>query len=196
MRFLRNYRQPGNTLDPIGAALKCKSSRCQCCLYLDEKSHFSNDKYVGETGRCLKDRMFNHISDIRRNKNGPVSRHFNNADNICFGAEYNMILYPIKQIPDQCNAQRNKSLRLKRELHWIKTLGTQFPHGMNHKIVRKSDIFITFPFSNYARKAFKITKNIYTKLQKMYPNIFKGELMCSFKRNKKLGDYLVSAKLK
>ena len=58
-------------------------------------------KDVGETGRCLKDRMFNHISDIRRNKNGPVSRHFNNADNICVGAEYNMILYPIEQIPDQ-----------------------------------------------------------------------------------------------
>ena len=70
------------------------------------------DKYVGETGRCLKDRMFNHISDIRRNKNGPVSRHFNNADNICFGAEYNMILYLIEQIPDQGNAQKNKSLRL------------------------------------------------------------------------------------
>ena len=219
-RFLRNYRQPGNTLDPIGAALKCKSRRCQCCLYLDEKSHFNNDdfdfpifgglkssiyiieckacgdKYLGETGRCLKDRMFNHISDIRRNKNGPVSRHFNNADNICFGAEYNMILYPIEQIPDQGNAQKNKSLRLKRELHWIKTLWTQFPHGMNHKIVRKRDIFITFPFSNNARKAFKITKDIYTKLQKMHPNVFKGELMCSFKRNKNLGDYLVSAKLK
>ena len=87
-----------------------------------------------------------------------------------------MILYPIEQIPDQGNAQRNKSLRLKRELHWIKTLGTQFPHGMNHKIVRKRDIFITFPFSNNARKAFKITKDIYTKLQKMYPNVFKGEL--------------------
>ena len=30
----------------------------------------------------------------------------------------------------------------------------------------------------------------------MYPNAFNGELMCLFKRNKKLGDYLVSAKLK
>ena len=67
---------------------------------------------------------------------------------------------------------------------------------MNHKIVRKRDIFITFPFRNDARKAFKITKDIYTKLQKVYPNVFKGELMCSFKRNKNLGDYFVSAKLK
>ena len=30
----------------------------------------------------------------------------------------------------------------------------------------------------------------------MYPNGFKGELMCLFKRNKNLADYLVSAKLK
>ena len=113
--------------------------------------------------------MFNHISDIRRNENGPVSRHFNNADNICFGAECNMILYPVEQSLDQGNAQRNKSLRLKRELHWIKTLGSQFPHGINHKIVRKRDIFITFQLSNNARKAFKITKDIYTKLQKFIP---------------------------
>ena len=76
-----------------------------------------------------------------------------------------MVLYPIEQIPYQGNAQ-NKSLRLKRELHWIKTLGTQFPLGMNHKIVRKRDIFTQFPFSNNARKAFKINKDIFTKLQK------------------------------
>ena len=30
----------------------------------------------------------------------------------------------------------------------------------------------------------------------MYPSVFKGENMFSFKRNKYLGDYLVSAKLK
>ena len=87
-RFLRNYRQPGNILDPTGAALKCKS-RCQCCLYLDEKSHFSNnefdfpifgglncfskniihineckahaDEYVGETDLCKRQNVWSHI---------------------------------------------------------------------------------------------------------------------------------------
>ena len=39
--YLRNYQLPGITYDPIGDALKCKSRRYQCCLYLDEKSHFS-----------------------------------------------------------------------------------------------------------------------------------------------------------
>ena len=120
--------------------------------------------------------------------------HLNNAGNSW--AEENMFLYPIEQISDQGNAQRIKSLRLKRELHWIKTLGTQFPHGMNHKITRKCDIFITFPYSNDAKKAFKIMKNIYTKLQVMYLNVFKGQLMCSYKCNKNLADYLVSDKLK
>ena len=44
-RFLRNYRQAGNPLDSIVCALTCKSIRCQCCLYLVEKSHFSNDDF-------------------------------------------------------------------------------------------------------------------------------------------------------
>ena len=67
---------------------------------------------------------------------------------------------------------------------------------MNHKITRKRDIFITIPYSSNAKQAFIVTKNIYTKLQVMYPNVFKGQLMCSYKRNKNLADYLVSAKLK
>ena len=83
-------------------------------------------KYFGERGHCLKDRMFNCISDIRENKGRPVSTHFNNADNIYFGEEENMILYSVEQIPDQDNAQRNESLICTRELHWIKPWSTQF----------------------------------------------------------------------
>ena len=43
------------------------------------------------------------------------------------------------------------------------------PHGMNHKITRKRDVFIIFTYSSNARKAFKITWNVYTKFQAMYP---------------------------
>ena len=116
-------------------------------------------------------------------------------DNICFGAEENMILYPTEQIPDQGNAQINKSLRLKRKLHCIKTPATQFPHGMNHKLVRKRDVFITFPFSNNAKKAFKITKDIYKKLQKCIP-IYSRANLCARLNVTKIRWYLVSAKLK
>ena len=61
---------------------------------------------------------------------------------------------------------------------------------------RKRYIFITFPYSSNARKDFKITWSFYTKLQAMYPNVFKDRLMCSYKRNNILADYLVSAKFK
>ena len=57
-------------------------------------------------------------------------------------------------------------------------------------------VVITFPFNSNAIKTFKITRNIYTKLQAVYPHIFNGELMCLFKRNKNLNDYLVSVKSK
>ena len=66
---------------------------------------------------------------------------------------------------------------------------------MNKKSEKTWHIY-HIPFSKIARKIFKITKDIYTKLQRMYLNVFKAELMCSLKRNKKMGDYLVSAKLK
>ena len=62
------------------------------------------DRFVGDTGRCLKDMMFNYKLDINRNKDGPVSRHFDGAEHICFEAEENMLLYPIEQIPGQANA--------------------------------------------------------------------------------------------
>ena len=44
-KFLWNYQLPGITNDPIGDALKCKSRRYQCSLYLDEESHFSDDDF-------------------------------------------------------------------------------------------------------------------------------------------------------
>ena len=127
------------------------------------------DKYIGEKGHWLKDRMFNHISNICRNKIDPVSRHFKGICNDWFGAEENMILHPAEQIPDQGNAQISKSLRLKRELYWIKTLGIQCLDGMNYASIRNRDIFITFPFSRTARKAFKTTKYF---LYEVVSNIF------------------------
>ena len=64
----------------------------------------------------FKGKVFNHISDIHRNKNDQYLG-ISIMQTPCFGAEENMILYPIEHILDQGNAQRNNSLRLKRELH-------------------------------------------------------------------------------
>ena len=95
----------------------------------------------------FKKEMFNHISDIRRSAN-LVQYLGISITQIIFasGLEilYLVILYPVEQIPDQGNAQRNKPFRLKREPHWIKTLGTQLPHGIDHEISRKRDILSSY----------------------------------------------------
>ena len=88
-----------------------------------------------------------------------------------------------------------RKLWIRQDTHKVRQ-DTQFPHGMNHKITRKRDLFITFPYRSNATKAFKMTRNIYTKVHAMYPSVLKGQLMCSYKRSKKVADYLVTAKLK
>ena len=118
-------------------------------MWLIEKYHIYHwicgDEYVGDTkGRCLKDKVFNHLSDINRDKNVQYPGILIMLTIFVLGQKR---IYPIKQIPGQGNAQRTKSLRLQRELQWITTLGTQFPHGISHKITRKRDVFITFPYS-------------------------------------------------
>ena len=78
----------------------------------------------------------------------------------------------------QGNAERNKWLRLKRELYWIKTLGTLFPHGINHKILRKLDD-ITFLFSSNAVKAFKIQEYLY-KVSSNVSQYIQGRIIVHF----------------
>ena len=95
----------------------------------------------------------------------------------------------------RCNF-KCKSHGLKRELHWLETLDTQFPRGTSHKIPRRRDIFITIPYNSNIRKAFKIMRDIYAKLQATYPNLFKGELVCPYKRNQNLAECLFFCKVK
>ena len=74
---------------PIFVGLNCFAKNI---IYIIEYKD-CGDKYVGETSRCLRNRTFNHISDIHKNKDGPVSRHFD----IWFGPEENTFFYPIEQ---------------------------------------------------------------------------------------------------
>ena len=56
-----------------------------------------------------------------------MSTHLDNADDIYFWDKEKMIFYSIEQNPGQGSLQRNKSLRRKIYLRWIKLWGTQFP---------------------------------------------------------------------
>ncbi len=107
-----------------------------------------NMKYVGETKNRLRDRFQGHFRDIKhgaKNANPPpswnptsVSRHFNSAGHSGLA---DVKIQIIELIPyDRAKASTDK-YRGDREYHWIITLITREPHGMNvlkEKIYKRS----------------------------------------------------------
>ena len=84
--------------------------------------------YVGETGRQLKDRVDEHLRDIRLNRDKPVATHFNSNNH----SIHNVQVSVLEKVHGQ-----SKSLRLIRENDWINRLNTKFPSGLNSKEVRQ-----------------------------------------------------------
>jgi hypothetical protein len=131
---------------------KCHTPRCNCCNIIDigpsfnsakNNSHFFVNRnmncssknviylisckkcrlqYVGETSMRLKDRLNNHMSTIRTNKNTAVAIHFNQT----FHTIDHVIIKPIELVDIN-----DKKVRLEREKLWIKTLNTRYPNGLN-----------------------------------------------------------------
>ena len=84
-------------------------------------------QYVGETGREDKTRLLEHCADTRFKRDKPVSKHFNLPGH----TEDNIKFIVIDRSPIF-----NTIMRQTLELHWIQTLQTITPHGLNAKIVK------------------------------------------------------------
>ena len=219
--FVMRYRPIGLYSDPLGAALKCGRKRCECCLRIKEDSYFGNDEteypifgrldcqskniiyliecqkchiqYVGETQRTLASRLNNHISDINRFLDKAIPNHFHDE---CWPHEDNFSIQPIEFIPDQGSVLKNKKTRLLREAHWIRELGTQQPYGLNSKLYVKRNVTVSLPYSQTSQNAHKLFRETFQSIKNKFPIQFRDELVTAFSRNKNLGDYLVSSKLK
>ena len=219
--FLARYHQLGQTNDPKGVSLKCGHIPCQCCLYLEPTSYIAfgqldcpifgrldcqscniiyliecrkcSIRYVGETQRSLATRLYGHLSDINLYKDKPVANHFNYE---CYPSTDNLMVYPIEFIPEQGSIVKNKAKRLIREAHWMRFLGTQQPWGLNLKLRVKRDIVVCLPFNQVSRLAHTLFRQTFQLINSALPGRLSGDLICAFKRNKNLGDYLVSTKLK
>ena len=210
---------------PKGAALKCNQSRCECCLYMRETSEFTskntdflyditgrltcqsknivylinclrcNETYVGETSRSLRQRLNNHVSDIRLGLDKPVSEHFNSFDHM---GQEDMEIIPILQIPDQGSVIRNQIYRRKWESYFIQKLDTMFPYGINTKFDPNHSSIFAFPitYGATAAKISKLVRETYSALQEKYPKHFSAKFIVAYKRNQNLRDKLVSSKLK
>ena len=81
-------------------------------------------QYVGETGRPLKVRILEHCADTRHQRDKPVSNHFNLPGHSSGDISVIAIDKP---------RQNNSTLRKTLEHHWIHTIQSVTPRGINVK---------------------------------------------------------------
>ena len=84
-----------------------------------------NIQYVGETGRCLSERLTDHRSNIKNNKKTPIAIHFSKPEHSVIK---DLKAIVIEKITDTCNSLQK---RKQQEALWQKRLGTCYPYGLN-----------------------------------------------------------------
>ena len=148
-------------------------------------------QYVGETKNSLRQRFSAHKSDIKLNKDKPVAFHFNLEDH----SIQDLTITPIESINITATEEETTKFRLERESHWIETLNTARPSGLNVHSGHGIAPFVV-KFNGTANKASKIVRKYYHKLQDDFPHVFKQNMIVAYSKNKNLNDILVSSKLK
>ena len=78
--------------------------------------------YVGETGRQLKERIEEHLRDIRLSRDKPVATHFNSSNHSINNVQVSVL--------ERVHGQ-SKALLLIRKSEWINRLSTKIPSGLN-----------------------------------------------------------------
>ena len=89
--------------------------------------------------------------------------------------------------------------RLEIEQFFIHLFKTYQPFGLNisqRKFPDSPTIQFVIPYSGLATKASKIVRDHYSNLQEKMPEVFPEAMIVAYKRNKNIGDMLVSSKIK
>jgi len=84
--------------------------------------------YVGETKRSIKERLYEHLRDIKKNLDSPVARHFNKTPHSYHRDVRIQVLEFIKQ---DRTMDSTTTYRRQREFWWIHQLKSLEPLGMN-----------------------------------------------------------------
>lgn len=151
VRILASLLNENATTYPFGVA-KCNRPRCLCCDHITVGSTFTdssgkyvryieqnfdccssniiylihcrkcNVRYVGQTARQLKERLNNHRSDVRLQKNTAIGIHFNEPSHIIEDLRI-MPIADISTIPE-----RERYLI---ENDFMRLLKTSYPNGLN-----------------------------------------------------------------
>lgn len=148
--FSENYNAPYSG--------PCGSTRCLCCIHMIKTHTYNNSNnskvftipenfncssseviyqikcnlchklYVGHTKRTVRDRLNNHISDIKLNKKTTISIHFNQP----YHSYNNLQIIAIKSTKD---LDINDTVKL--EYDFMKNLNTIYPWGLNYYPINK-----------------------------------------------------------
>ena len=103
--------------------MTCETSNL---IYLLFCSKCQKSQYIGETKCSLKQRFYQHRSNINKNAGTLVTLHFNQNDH----SLEDMRCIAIEKVFSDVHSRR-----LAREAFWIKKLQTLSPHGLNTMIV-------------------------------------------------------------
>ena len=173
---------------PITSLLTCESKNI---IYLIscQKCHL---QYIGETNNTVRDRLNGHLSDIRRNTDKPVARHFNTNDHNI----KDLIISPIEKITENItqDPEQTKKIRLIREDFWIEKLNTLTPNGINtHKT--HNILPLVIKFNKTSSRATQIFRETYIQLQNSFPKIYTDNIIIAYAKNKSLSQLIAPSKL-
>ncbi len=108
----------------------------------------------------------------------------------------------MKNLDDQVTQTSTKLIRLKRETHWIKTLVTLEPFGLNErtyepKFRTKNELGTPYvvPYSKTGTLSANIINKHYKELQSKNSFDFNSKITTAYSKHKNLGDLLVTSKL-
>ena len=150
--ILASLLDANNATSSTPSVTKCNIKRCKCCHHITCSSIFYNTHktheyqinenfncnsrhviylitckrcqkmYVGQTKRTLRERLNNHRSDIKLQKNTPIAKHFNLPQHNL----QHLSIIPIQNIE---NCSDNERLDIEKQ--YMKTLNTIHPVGIN-----------------------------------------------------------------
>ncbi len=95
-------------------------------VYAISCSKYSTPVYVGETERTLRERMTEHLADIRLMREKPVAKHFTERDH---RGVNDVEICILERIHD-----KSRIFRLIKEKSWINKMKTEVPVGINTKV--------------------------------------------------------------
>jgi len=139
--------------------LACSDRDCIYCI----SCSLCGQRYVGQSSRPLRRRIGEHLNDIKRNRETPVSAHFNTCGISFF------TFTALEKVP----AERQ---RLQKEAAWIARLHTTAPDGINIAESSVQDLrsFLILPHSVCADRSAALCRS------------FQPSLVCAKRRSTNL----------